>query len=252
MKRIYLTIFHNSTDSTNNEAHAHILTGTCPSVIVAESQSEGRGQKGSSWHSAPGQNLTLSIALRFGKDNVPALPASGQFLISQAAALAVRDTLGHYGIAAKIKWPNDIYCGDRKICGILIENSVRGGGLSSSIIGIGLNVNETGFPEHLPNPTSMAAESGKEYDRKAVLDALTEHFDARLAQCSAERETLKRDYLQNLYRLGERHGYTDITRGEKFTGIIRSVADNACIEIECSDGNIRRFAFKEIAYIINS
>ena len=152
-------IWLESVDSTNEECKRHISDLDNLSVVAALSQTCGKGQRGNVWISDPGKNLTFSIVLKF-PFNVKAgllepMHAYDQFVLSEIAALAVVDLLAEHGIQAKIKWPNDIYIGDRKICGILIENSLRGEWLQHSIIGIGLNVNQRNFDVTLPNPTSM-------------------------------------------------------------------------------------------------
>ena len=137
-------------DSTNDEARRHISEIDNLSVVSALEQTKGRGQHGNTWLSMPGENLTFSLIVKDFR-----IKANEQSAISQATALSLTKILGRYGIEARIKWPNDIYAGDNKICGILIENSLKGMEIDWSIIGIGLNVNQTSFPEDLPNPTSM-------------------------------------------------------------------------------------------------
>ncbi len=145
-------------------------------VICAERQTAGRGQRGHTWTSAEGENLTFSLVLepRF-------LPAGEQFLLSQAVALALTDTLGTCGIDTRIKWTNDIYAGDRKLVGILIEHSYTGPTLGRSVAGIGINVNQRVFDPALPNPVSMALAAGRTFDREEVLERFRTHCAARYA-----------------------------------------------------------------------
>ena len=152
-------IWLESIDSTNEECRRRISDIDNLSVVAAVSQTSGKGQRGNVWLSEPGKNLTFSIVLKF-PINVMAgelepMHAYDQFVLSEIAALSVVDLLAEHRIEAKIKWPNDIYIGDRKICGMLIENSLRGEWIQHSIIGIGLNVNQRNFDVTLPNPTSM-------------------------------------------------------------------------------------------------
>ena len=156
MKNKHDIIWLEEVDSTNEEARRRISDIDNLSVVSAVRQTAGRGQRGNRWQSADGENLTFSIVLKFGADQLESMAASGQFVISEVAALSVVDFLARHDIEAKIKWPNDIYVGDKKICGILIENALKGNCLSHSIVGIGLNVNQTVFDPSLPNPTSMA------------------------------------------------------------------------------------------------
>lgn len=263
MKRKYVTISLRSTDSTNNEAKKCAQNDNL-SVITAYEQTAGRGQRGNSWHSTPGQNLTFSILVRWGKDGVPEMPASGQFTVSRIVTIALTGLLASKGIDARIKWPNDIYVGDRKICGILIEHTVSGPYLSSSVIGIGLNINENDFPAGIPNPTSVRLETGTQHDIGPCLEEFLECFDRALSLAENEegQASLEKMYLDKMYRKDIPHGYIDLrplqpgqhgcdqTGGRKFTGIIRGVAPNACLLIEDEKGGLHRFAFKEIAYII--
>ena len=139
--------------STNEYLRSHIDTLDNLSVVAAWSQTEGRGQGQHKWHSQPGQNLTFSILIKN-----PDLPAARQSEISDTAARSIVELLERHVIEAWIKPPNDIWVADKKICGILIEHSLRANRINWSIIGIGINVNQTVFPADLPNPTSMALE----------------------------------------------------------------------------------------------
>ena len=146
-------IWLDNAESSNDEARKAIDTLDNLSVVAVRCQTAGRGQGTNSWVSAPGENLTFSVVL---KD--PDISASEVVAISQITALSVVDFLSKHGIEAKIKLPNDIYVRSKKICGILIENSLCGNKIKWSIVGIGINVNQTIFPSSLPNPTSMLLE----------------------------------------------------------------------------------------------
>ena len=154
-------------DSTNDEARRHISEIDNLSVVSALEQTKGRGQRGNRWSSQPGENLTFSLVVKDFR-----IKANEQSAISQATALSLVDLLSRHEIKARIKWPNDIYAGDEKICGILIENSLKGSKIDWSIIGIGLNVNQTAFPEDLPNPTSMKLCTGNSnpYNTREILE----------------------------------------------------------------------------------
>ena len=140
-------------ESSNDEARKTIDSLDNLSVIAVRCQTKGRGQRTNIWETAPGKNLTFTIVLK----NLAILPCE-QIAISQITALSVVDFLAMHGITAKIKLPNDIYVGGKKICGILIENSICSNRLRWSIVGIGINVNQTTFPSSLPNPTSILLE----------------------------------------------------------------------------------------------
>lgn len=154
-------------DSTNDEARRHISEIDNLSVVSALEQTKGRGQRGNRWSSQPGENLTFSLVVKDFR-----IKANEQSAISQTTALSLVDLLSRHEIKARIKWPNDIYAGDEKICGILIENSLKGSEIDWSIIGIGLNVNQTTFPEDLPNPTSMKLCTGNSnpYNTREILE----------------------------------------------------------------------------------
>ena len=153
-KKTYNVIWLDSVDSTNNEAKRNIDVLDNLSVIAANDQTSGRGQRGNIWLTEPGKNLTFSIVLKYEQMQVR-MKAEGQFKISELTAMSVIDLLAQCGIHARIKLPNDIYVGNEKICGILIEHSLHGEQLSHTIIGVGLNVNQLTFDPSLPNPTSM-------------------------------------------------------------------------------------------------
>lgn len=236
-------------DSTQEEVRRHIFELDNLSVTAALSQTSGKGQRGNRWDSEKGENLTFSILLRPGKDNIRDITPSRQFVLSKISALAVKRTLDAYGIRSRIKWPNDIYVGDRKICGMLIENSISpdGKSLEYSIIGIGLNVNQKVFPPRLMNPVSMALLLKRSIDIKEVLDTLLDHFTALLKE---KDEILDGEYLGSMYRLGEKAMYTDVRSGEVFEATIKGITDDALLLVSLPSGESRRYAFKEISYIL--
>ena len=153
MKNTADIIWLDVAESSNDEARKAIDSLDNLSVVAVRCQTAGRGQGENTWLTAPGENMTFSIVLK----DFDILP-NQQIAISQITALAVVRFLALHGIDAKIKLPNDIYVGDRKICGILIENTLCAGKIKWSIVGIGINVNQTTFPSSLPNPTSILLE----------------------------------------------------------------------------------------------
>ena len=172
-------IWLKSVDSTNDECRRRISDMDNLSVMSAMSQTAGKGQRGNTWSSSPGENLTFSVVLKFKSattnDGLEPMQAYDQSIISEITSLSVVDLLSSHGIQAKIKLPNDIYVDWKKICGMLIENAVRGEWMTYSIIGIGLNVNQRNFDVSLPNPTSMALLSS-ENDTLYNLEVLLEEF----------------------------------------------------------------------------
>jgi BirA family biotin operon repressor/biotin-[acetyl-CoA-carboxylase] ligase len=216
-------------------------------IIWAESQSAGRGQRGHSWQSAQGQNLTFSVVLQ------PVfLPAAEQFSLLQVVALAMVDALAEWNIEAKIKWTNDIYVGNRKVVGILMEHKLQGNTLSRSIAGIGINVNQTEFDPTLPNPTSMRLISGTEFDRKQVLDSIIRHIMHRydmLRQGLTER--LRNDYHKRLYKLNEPQLFA-LPDGSRFVGEISGVEPQGALKIVTQQGEERKFLFKEVEFVLKN
>ena len=163
-------IYHFSiTASTNDDARDEKYREG--DVVWADFQTAGRGQRGHEWHSRKGENLTFSVVLE------PSfVPIAEQFAVSEVVALSLVDMLSEYGIAAKIKWTNDIYVGDRKLIGILIEHSLASATLRRTIVGVGINVNQTEFDPSLPNPVSMAQLLGKELSAEEVLQCFLQHL----------------------------------------------------------------------------
>lgn len=163
-------LWYDRLDSSNNEA-ARLISGLDNlAVIAVREQTAGRGQGDHSWYSAPGQNLTFSLVLKFPPLNP--LPASGILYLTCAITRGIRQYLLGRGVESLIKWHNDIYVDGRKICGILIENTISGGLVRSCIAGIGLNLNQTDFPPELPNPVSLKQLTLKNYDPATELESL--------------------------------------------------------------------------------
>jgi BirA family biotin operon repressor/biotin-[acetyl-CoA-carboxylase] ligase len=228
-------------DSTNSELLRYIQEYDNLSVIAAESQTRGRGQRGNSWSSAPGENLTFSILLK-----PSALEAKDFMSITFLAAAAVRDFLKGEGIPAQVKWPNDIYAGKRKLCGMLIENGLQDSRIAYSVIGIGLNLNQVCFPENIPNPTSMKLLTGREFKPMETLDKLLTYFDMGAL---ARAEELRRNYLHGLFQKDVARQYRDIASGEEFTGTIKDVQPDGRLLMETPLGP-KLFSFKELSYIL--
>lgn len=170
-------IWLDEVDSTNSEAERR-LAAEGSLVVAALNQTSGRGQGDHKWHSASGENLTFTLAMQYPVERAPKV--CDEALVSYGTALGVVDYLSSKGIEARIKLQNDIYVGTNKICGLLIKHQVRNGRLRNSIIGIGLDVNESAFPSDIPNPTSMLLETGKHYDIKKELEILLSFLEKRL------------------------------------------------------------------------
>ncbi len=168
-------LWHKCLDSTNSEVRRRISQLDNLSVTAAWSQSAGRGQADHKWHSAPGENLTFTLLLKFTPDSP--LKARDALLLTETITYALREFLASEGVTARIKWPNDIYVGELKICGILIENILEGDDVAASIIGVGLNLNQTVFPPDIPNPTSLALLTGRSYSPEAALEKLCRYIE---------------------------------------------------------------------------
>ncbi len=242
--------------STNSELASDRKKLEDFTTYAAEYQSGGRGQKGNVWLSERGMNLTFSTLAK------PAdIPAAEQFPISQATALGLTDYLESKGVEATIKWPNDIYVGEKKICGILIENTLDSGFISSSIIGIGLNLNQTSFDESLPNPISLKNITGKNYDIRQELTSLLDALHVRLTAIESRRyrNSLDIEYMEKLFRRGLWHDFekmeqSDIPvekrKGHLFSARILGVDSSGKLLLESRSGIVESYAFKEVKYII--
>ncbi len=161
----YKIIWMDEVDSTNSEAVRRLESLDNMSVLAARCQSAGRGKDTHKWITAPGENLTFTIVLKYSY-----FLAANQMLLSAAAAASVVNFLAGEGISAWVKWPNDVYVEKKKICGILIEHRIKGTQLKSSIIGIGVNLNQTVFDPLVPNPTSVALLTGRKLDIDEALE----------------------------------------------------------------------------------
>ena len=227
--------------STNDEArnprYAH------GDIIVAEYQTEGRGQRGNRWASDAGKNLMFSVVL--APEN---LAVAAQFSLLECVALALVDTFAHFQIDTTIKWTNDIYVGDRKLVGVLIENSLSGALVSRSVVGIGINVNQTTFDPSLPNPTSMALAAGHIFDRDEVLSHFAEALRVRYNDLALNAEALHAEYIERMYRRGIEAQFL-LPDGSSLRGTIRDVAPRGDLLIDTPDGP-RSFLFKEISFVI--
>ena len=179
------------------------------------------------------------------------LPVGEQCLLSEAIALALTDTFARFGIEARIKWTNDIYVGDRKLVGMLIEHNCSGAYLARSIAGIGINVNQTEFDPALPNPVSMARATGRTFDREQVLALFLRHAATRCAQIErGERERLQSDYRARMYRLGEEHPFR-LAAGRIVRATIEGVRPSGELLLRHTDGEQGAYLFKEVEFIID-
>jgi len=234
-------------DSTNNylknklAKSAPVPEGT---VIMAEEQFAGRGQHENNWVTEPGRNLTFSVLL------CPVfLDPRQQFKLNIAVSLAIRDALEPIlGDKLKIKWPNDIYFGDAKLGGILIENIVRGSLWKYSVAGIGINVNQTSFPANLKAVTSLKDVLTTDYDKYELLNNICRQLSLRYEELKNGAVQHMAEYQASLFRFNEDHLF-------EIEGIVRSgrivdVVDDGRIRIE-TEGQAHLYAFREISFVIS-
>ena len=211
------------------------------SCIWALSQTQGRGQQGAKWISEPGKNLTFSVLKKFEN-----LPSEYHFLLNMEVSLAIFRTLKKLYIPdLAVKWANDILSSKKKICGILIENTLHKEQISSSIIGIGLNVNQVFFND-LPNVSSLQKIMGHPFDLEEVLLLICQELEVSLKSLSPTRfETMLDEYHTHLFRKDKPSTF-EYPNGERFMGYIRGVSHNGQLQVEQEDALMSSFSLKEI------
>lgn len=214
-------------------------------VVTAEHQTAGRGQRGNVWNSNAGENLLFSVLVRPGD----ALAVTRQFLLSQAVALALHDAMEYFGIDVRLKWPNDIYVGNRKLAGILVELDYCGAYVEQAIIGIGINVNQECFPPMDRVPVSMKMLQGYGFVLDDVLEKFLRCFGYRYAElCGANADVLSDEYMRLLLGYNERRTFIDANG--RFDAFVESVEHSGHLLLRRSDGVLLRYAFKEIEQLL--
>lgn len=244
----YRLIELDEVDSTNSYLRRLDVQGDQrPVLVTAEFQSAGRGADTNRWESERGKNLLFSLRLM-----PKSLPARRMFAISEVAALAVRDALNASAPGFCIKWPNDIYYEDCKVAGILIENDLQGAKIRCSTIGIGVNINQRRFLSDAPNPRSLADIVGHDIERRLVLERFMErvmHYMKALDEGKDDvLDALHVHYKEGLYRMGEEHKFIDDTG--TFCATIVDVEQSGHLILQDTEGNRRRYEFKQLKYII--
>ncbi len=232
-----------ATDSTNVYLKDLMLSRTLDdfTVVVTKKQRKGRGQRGTSWASDEGKNLTFSVLKKMNK-----LPASDQFLLSIYVSMAIYRVLKKYNVPnLSVKWPNDILSAKQKICGILIENVLVGSYIDTSIIGIGLNVNQTSF-EKLPRATSLKLILGKSIDLDDLLNTLIEELKNTFLQLDPlSIDAMYKNYVTTLFRKDKPSTFRDKDQN-LFMGFIRKVDRSGKLIVALEDNELRAFDLKEI------
>lgn len=240
-----------SVASTNTYASQHLAELPHGTLLLARAQTAGRGQRGNSWESEPGRNVSMSLVLK----ELPVGPRR-QFAISEATALAVADTItcitGRDDIS--VKWPNDIYASDRKICGILIECAISGTSMTHAILGIGINVNQTVFLSDAPNPVSIAQLTGRDdHDITEIALEVARRIDGSLAT-PFDAASLHLRYLSRLWRREGVHRWRRRSDGLVFSASIASISPDGYLTLLPADtpdlAPMPPFAFKEVEALL--
>lgn len=235
-----------ATDSTNAYLKRLSKREAVPdfTVVQAAHQTAGRGQPGAHWISEEGKNLTFSVLKRFGS-----FPAQQHFQLNMLVSLSIFRLLESLGIPhLSIKWPNDILSGARKLCGILLENQLRGGDLTRSIMGIGLNVNQTEFGD-LPAATSLKIITGRAHDLDEVLLTFIGLLQAAFREMpQTSYHTYRSRYQEHLY-LRDQKAPFGLPDGRRFEGVIRGVDPEGNLKVEDQYGGLRKFGFREVRYL---
>ncbi|MDF0715530.1 biotin--[acetyl-CoA-carboxylase] ligase [Muricauda sp. 334s03] len=235
-----------ATDSTNSYLK-DLLRSENPSdytVVVAERQLKGRGQMGMVWQSEGGKNLTFSMLRRFD-----ALSVKHQFVLNIAVSIAVCDVLNELLVPdVAVKWPNDIMSGSKKVCGILIENVLKGNRVGQSIIGIGLNVNQTDFA-NLDKASSLKRITGRNFNLDELLHSLLERMRFHLDGIEVKTVTqLLPSYEKLLFRKDKPSTFTN-DKGGLFMGYIRKVSPSGKLVLELEDRIFKEFDLKEVSLL---
>ncbi len=245
MKSTFNILNFEKISSTNDEAKKLLKNTNLAdfTIISAKEQIRGRGQRENSWHSEYDKNLLFSIII-FPKN----LKAQFQFYLSKVISFGIINYLNSKKKGFKIKWPNDIYFGEKKICGILIENSVSGTDIKNSVIGIGMNINQTKFPEYLPDAVSLTNISSKTYDLKKELYIVLNYIFNSYKDLKPENfETIDKNYLNQLYKINELSEFKDDNK--TFSGIIRGTLPDGKLIIETSNSEKKFYNFKEVEFL---
>ncbi len=245
MSEDFNIIKYKTVSSTNDKAKELFQNGKPENftVIISEEQTKGKGQRGNYWHSEKNKNLTFSI-ITFPDF----IPVSKQFYLSKVVSLGIIDYLNSKKQGFKIKWPNDIFYNDKKICGILIENSITGSEIKNSVIGIGLNINQEKFPDILPGAISLKNVTDKNYNIENELHRLLNYILENYRNLKVENfEQIDKKYHSYLFGINETLEFKDKTG--KFKGIIKGTLPEGKLIIQISENDIRYYSFKEVEFI---
>jgi BirA family transcriptional regulator, biotin operon repressor / biotin---[acetyl-CoA-carboxylase] ligase len=241
------------TDSTNLEVARRVAAlpeaeraGCDCFVASADFQTAGRGQRGNRWVAERGSNLLFSVLLY-----PEGVTAARQFVLSQAMSVAVCRAFCSLGSGFGVKWPNDIYYGDRKLCGTIIETTLRGGNVDRCILGVGINVNQETFGDEAPNPTSLRLVLGHEVDRTALLHSVVDGFlDTLRLVADGGADQVAAAYRSMLIRQEGAHSYRD-AEGD-FEASLLDVEPDGHLVLRDTQGRVRRYMFKEVRHLFGT
>lgn len=230
-------------DSTNDYLKALTNEKKLPegTVVTAANQTKGRGQAGNSWLVAPDKNCTFSILL-----HPTFLPIDKQFYLNMAVSLGIKDACEYLlGDTLHIKWPNDIFYIEKKIAGILIENTIQGSKIVNAVVGIGLNVNQLDFAGI--NATSLSIAANSDFELKEVETVVFSHIEKYYAQLRLGHfNFLEKAYITSLFRYQQTHEF--MTEKKKIRGQIIGVSKDGKLLIESED-KVLKFGLKEIVFL---
>ena len=217
-------------------------------MVSTDFQTRGHGQRGTKWESDCGENLIFTFV--FSPQGVR---ATEQFYLSEIACLAVAQTLDAYVEGVSVKWPNDVYVGEQKICGMLLNHQLRGAMVESTMVGIGINVNQPRFVSDAPNPISLWQLLGHRIDTEAVLESFVRHFETLYTWwIRGEKTRLRNLYQQRLFRREGVHPYEDTATGERFWATIEQVAPSGLLTLRDNAGELRTFDFKAVQFQLDT
>ncbi len=209
-------------------------------VVTAENQTKGKGQMGAVWNSQAGKNLIMSVLVKDLLKDINEI-----FNLNIAVSLAVITALKKNNIPdLSIKWPNDILSANKKIGGILIENIIKSDGTILSIVGLGLNVNQTNF-EGLPKASSLAVVTGKEFDKEKLLLEIIAHLEMNVAASKLNPASLRQQFVDLLYKKGVPMPFAN-SKDEKFMGMIQGISTIGKLQVLLEDDSVAEFDIKEI------
>jgi len=233
-----------TTHSTNDFLKDHLRHNDAKNftTIWAFHQTAGKGQRGNTWTSEAGKNLTFSILINF-----KLLKLQSQFLLNQAVSLAMLDVLKELIPQVQIKWPNDIMADEKKLAGILIENTIQGNFIKNSVVGIGLNVNQKEFDDKAPNAIAIIHFLDKEHELEKILIAIQKAIVHRMQQLENENPSqIYQEYLQNLMGWQIFRTYT-LPNATSFEAKITGVSQDGKLILENKQQQIHEFAIKEVS-----